>query len=98
MDNRVHPFPIPNGYDSSLTYISSKRENFTVWMKSLVMRGNGLTVYNNENGKIVYRIDNYDQRHIKEVYLMDLCGNIIFTIKQRVCLIHEFILIAIFFF
>ncbi|CAN6579176.1 unnamed protein product [Malus baccata var. baccata] len=32
---------------------------FTLWMKSLVMQGNGCTAFD-ANGQVVYRIDNYD--------------------------------------
>lgn len=62
---------------------SSKRESFTVWMKSLIMQGNGCTVYN-EKGEVVYRMDNYDSRQSREVYLMDLQGRVVFTIVKRV--------------
>ncbi|KAH9775565.1 protein LURP-one-related 2 [Citrus sinensis] len=73
---KVRPLPIS-------VEAASKRESFTVWMKSLVMQGNGCTVFN-ENGEIVYRIDNYDNKGSNEVYLMDLRGNVLFTILRRV--------------
>ncbi|GAY39100.1 hypothetical protein CUMW_041790 [Citrus unshiu] len=73
---KVRPLPIS-------VEAASKRESFTVWMKSLVMQGNGCTVFN-ENGEIVYRIDNYDNKGGNEVYLMDLRGNVLFTILRRV--------------
>ena len=50
-------------------------------MKSLVMHGNGCTVLN-ENGEIVYRIDNYEKKGNKEVYLMDLHGKVLFTLQK----------------
>ncbi|KAK4743906.1 hypothetical protein SAY87_010218 [Trapa incisa] len=66
---------------------SSKRESFTVWMKSLLMqKGNGCTVFN-ENGEIIYRMDNYDTRRSRKIYLMDLRGRVIFTIvKRKLCI------------
>lgn len=67
----------------STSYMTSKREEFTIWMKSLVLQGNGCTVFN-ENGEIVYRIDNYDKKCNNEVHLMDLGGNVLFTIIRRV--------------
>ncbi|KAL9434429.1 hypothetical protein AB3S75_029132 [Citrus x aurantiifolia] len=73
---KVRPLPIS-------VEATSKRESFTVWMKSLVMQGNGCTVFN-ENGEIVYRVDNYDNKGSNEVYLMDLRGNVLFTILRRV--------------
>lgn len=51
-------------------------------MKSLVMQTNGCTVYN-ENGEVVYRVDNYDKKGSNKVYLMDLKGNVLFTILRR---------------
>lgn len=81
---KVHPLT-SNIIDSSPSASSSstKRETLTVWMKSLVMQGNGCTAYN-ENGQIVYRIDNYDQKDSNEVYLMDLRGKVLFTILRKV--------------
>ncbi|XVE57855.1 hypothetical protein DITRI_Ditri04bG0123900 [Diplodiscus trichospermus] len=66
----------------SSIYVTTGRETFTIWMKSLVMQGNGCTVYN-ENGEIVYRIDNYDKKCSDEVYLMDLQGKVLFTILRK---------------
>ncbi|KAF8032998.1 hypothetical protein BT93_D1786 [Corymbia citriodora subsp. variegata] len=63
-------------------HMTPKREAFTVWMKSLVMQGNGCTVFN-QNGEIVYRIDNYEKKGNRKVFLMDLSGKVLFTIIQR---------------
>ncbi|KAJ0048591.1 hypothetical protein Pint_15174 [Pistacia integerrima] len=73
---KVHPLPpvVPK--------VSSKRKSFTIWMKSLVMQANGCTVYN-ENGEIVYRVDNYEKKGSNEVYLMDLRGKVLYTILRR---------------
>ncbi|RVW16360.1 Protein LURP-one-related 4 [Vitis vinifera] len=81
---KVHPqtftaAPLSPPSDSCIT---SKREAFTIWMKSLVIQGNGCTVFNSD-GEIVYRIDNYDKKCSSEVYLMDLQGKVLFTILQR---------------
>jgi hypothetical protein len=64
-------------------HMTSKRESFTVWMKSLVYQTNGCTVYNT-NGDIVYRVDNYDKKGSNEVHLMDLRGKVLFTIRRKV--------------
>ena len=80
---KVHPqapAAVPPPHSSM---IGSRRETFTLWMKSLVMQGNGYTVYNSD-GEIVYRIDNYDNKSSSEVYLMDLQGKVLFTILRRV--------------
>ncbi|KAL5698616.1 hypothetical protein ACHQM5_029631 [Ranunculus cassubicifolius] len=62
--------------------VSSEREVFTVWMKSLVLNGNGCTVFD-KNGDIVYRIDNYECKDSSEVLLMDLRGSVLFTIVKK---------------
>ncbi|XVF51516.1 hypothetical protein PTKIN_Ptkin04bG0191100 [Pterospermum kingtungense] len=80
---KVHPLAAASATSvSSSSYVTSRRETFTVWMKSLVMQGNGCTVYD-ENGEIVYRIDNYDEKCSNEVYLMDLQGKVLFTILRK---------------
>ncbi|XP_057472463.1 protein LURP-one-related 11-like isoform X1 [Actinidia eriantha] len=61
---------------------SSKQEVFTLWMKSLVLNGNGCTVFDSK-GEIVYRVDNYNQKCSHEVHLMDLRGNVLFTILKK---------------
>ncbi|KAK9276046.1 hypothetical protein L1049_007022 [Liquidambar formosana] len=79
---RVHPHTPSPPSSSSSSYLTLKREIFTIWMKSLVIQGNGCTVFNS-NGEIVYRIDNYDKKCSNEVYLMDLRGRVLFTIRRR---------------
>ncbi|GMY30282.1 protein LURP-one-related 4-like [Fagus crenata] len=63
-------------------HITSERETFTIWMKSLVCHTNGCTVYNT-NGDIVYRVENYDKKGSKEVHLMDLRGKVLSTIRRK---------------
>ncbi|KAM1788002.1 protein LURP-one-related 3-like [Malus sylvestris] len=67
---------------SNNKYLTSKRETCTIWMKSLVMQGSGCTAFD-ENGEIVYRVDNYDSKHSSEVYLMDLRGKLLFTLCEK---------------
>ncbi|KAJ4952827.1 hypothetical protein NE237_029659 [Protea cynaroides] len=67
---------------SPSSYVTTRRETFTIWMKSLVLHGNGCTVYNS-NGEIVYRIDNYDEKCGDEVDLMDFGGNVLFTVRRK---------------
>uniref|UniRef100_A0A2C9WCT4 Tubby C-terminal domain-containing protein n=1 Tax=Manihot esculenta TaxID=3983 RepID=A0A2C9WCT4_MANES len=80
---KIHPLPAESSSSSSSSYISlqEQAETFTVWMKSLVMQTNGCTVFN-QNGDIVYRVDNYDKKGSREVYLMDLKGTVLFTIRK----------------
>ena len=60
---------------------ASKRETYTVWMKSLVFHSKGCTVYNS-NGEIVYRVDNYDRKAGGQVSLMDVQGTVLCTIHK----------------
>ncbi|KAK7251290.1 hypothetical protein RIF29_34346 [Crotalaria pallida] len=67
---------------TSSNSINSKRETYTLWMKSLVFHSNGCTVYDS-NGDIVYRVDNYDRKGKREVTLMDLRGRVLCSIKKK---------------
>jgi hypothetical protein len=80
MTAKVHPQGLPS---SASSYISSKQETFTIWMKSLVFGGKGCTVFD-AKGQIVYRVDNYSRKCRDEVYLMDFKGKVIFTILRKV--------------
>ncbi|KAK4558184.1 hypothetical protein RGQ29_007799 [Quercus rubra] len=82
--DKVHvPTSIYVASSSSSSYITSKREAFTIyiWMKSLVMQGNGCTVFN-ENGEIVYRNYNYDKKCGNKLNLMDLQGNKLWVFRR----------------
>lgn len=80
MATKVHPqAPL----SASSCYTSSRQETFTIWMKSLVLNGNGCTVFDSR-GEIVYRVDNYNSKCRDEVYLMDFKGKVVFTILRKV--------------
>ncbi|KAF2300899.1 hypothetical protein GH714_018082 [Hevea brasiliensis] len=51
-------------------------------MKSLVLSGNGCTVFDS-NGHVVYRVDNYNCKSGNQVHLMDSWGNVLFTIFRK---------------
>lgn len=76
---KVYP-QVPRSFSP---YQTSKKETFTVWMKSLLYQTYGCTVYNT-NGDIVYRVDNYDKKGSNEVHLMDLQGKVLSTIRRKV--------------
>lgn len=77
---KVHPqAPLA----SSSYFTASKQETFTIWMKSLVLDGNGCTVFDSK-GEIVYRVDNYNSKCRDEVYLMDFKGKVLYTILRKV--------------
>ncbi|CAN4077763.1 unnamed protein product [Withania somnifera] len=71
-----------SSFSSTSSYVSPRREIFTLWMKSLVYHGNGCTVYDSQ-GQIVYRIDNYNIKRSNEVHLMDSNGRVLFSIRNR---------------
>ncbi|KAH6769055.1 hypothetical protein C2S51_014391 [Perilla frutescens var. frutescens] len=73
---KIHPHPSLN------TCSSSERETFTVWMKSLVFHGNGCTVFNSK-GHVAFRVDNYQQRCSRKVFLMDSTGNLLFSLNRK---------------
>ncbi|KAM7531285.1 hypothetical protein LguiB_034695 [Lonicera macranthoides] len=80
---KVYPsMPSSSSSCSCSCFSSNETETFTTWMKSLVINGNGYTVYDSR-GKVVYRIDNYDTKCSNEVYLMDLRGKVISTILRK---------------
>ncbi|KAH6769056.1 hypothetical protein C2S51_014392, partial [Perilla frutescens var. frutescens] len=77
---KIYPKKSMNdGYSDE--YASSNREIFTVWMKSLVINSNGCTVFNSE-GRIVFRVDNYETKSSRETLLMNFHGEVLFSIKK----------------
>ncbi|XP_057797073.1 protein LURP-one-related 11-like [Salvia miltiorrhiza] len=61
---------------------SSKQEVFTLWMKSLIMSSNGCAVFDS-NGRIVFRVDNYSHRCTTQICIMDVTGQVLFTIVKK---------------
>ena len=64
-------------------FVSFERQTYTIWMKSLLCQTNGCTVFDSD-GDIVYRVDNYDKKCRNKVYLMDLRGRVLVTIRRKV--------------
>jgi hypothetical protein len=56
---------------------------FTVWKRSLLFNGNGLTVFDS-SGNLVFRVDNYSSHHRHQRFLMDAAGNVLLTIRHKV--------------
>ncbi|KAG1365230.1 putative protein LURP-one-related 2 [Cocos nucifera] len=80
-------FPSPSSSSSSSSAndsscLTSSKEIHTLWMKSSVLNGNGCTIYDS-NGEVVYRVDNYDQKCCKEVYLMDRGGKTLYKMLRK---------------
>ncbi|KAI3891843.1 hypothetical protein MKW92_018238 [Papaver armeniacum] len=73
---------LSSSHSPSSSRCSSKIEVFTIWMKSLVMHGNGCTVFDSI-GEVAYRIDNYGRKKNNEVHLMDVNGKVLSTILRK---------------
>jgi len=83
---KIHPDLTTSGAgeETSSPYLTTEQESFTIWMKSLVFNTNGCTVFDSK-GNIIYRVDNYNSKSCREVYLMDLSGHVLFTLRRQVC-------------
>ncbi|KAB2081677.1 hypothetical protein ES319_A05G147300v1 [Gossypium barbadense] len=79
---KIHPQHVPYVPLVSVPFTTSTEETFTIWMKSLILSGKGCTVFDS-NGRIVYRVDNYNRKYCNEVYLMDSAGKVLFTIRRK---------------
>ncbi|CAH8255586.1 unnamed protein product [Arabidopsis lyrata] len=84
---KIHPdkvFTVDSsaGEDKISPYLTTGKESFTIWMRSLVFHSKGCTVYDSK-GNLIYRVDNYNSKSCSEVYLMDLFGKILFTLRQK---------------
>ncbi|XP_065858942.1 protein LURP-one-related 4 [Euphorbia lathyris] len=73
---------------ANFNFMTIKKETYTVWMKSLVCHTNGCTIFDS-NGNIVYRVENYDHKSSNEVFLMDLRGRVIVTIRRKRLLVFR---------
>ncbi|KAF4399423.1 hypothetical protein G4B88_022506 [Cannabis sativa] len=82
MANKVHPGETSSSSSTTTaSYVSSKQETFTIWMKSLILNGKGCTVFDS-NGRILFRVDNYNCKS-RDVFLMDSKGEILFAILEK---------------
>ncbi|CAE5960160.1 unnamed protein product [Arabidopsis arenosa] len=84
---KIHPdkvFTVDSsaGEDKISPYLTTGKESFTIWMRSLVFHSKGCTVYDSK-GNLIYRVDNYNSKSCSEVYLMDLFGKVLFTLRQK---------------
>lgn len=58
-------------------------EALTVWRRSLLLNGNGFTVFD-AKGNLVFRVDNYASGNKGEIVLMDASGKSLLTIRRKV--------------
>ncbi|KAK4359536.1 hypothetical protein RND71_021765 [Anisodus tanguticus] len=68
------PKPLPDHANSSVV--------LTVWKKSLLFNCYGFTVFDNQ-GNLVFRVDNYNAGTKGEIVLMDASGNSLLTIRRK---------------
>ncbi|XP_073009173.1 protein LURP-one-related 8-like [Typha latifolia] len=54
----------------------------TVWCKSLLFNGHGYTVFDDADGRMVFRVDNYAHNWREEMVLMDSAGNALLTVRR----------------
>ncbi|XP_026655810.2 protein LURP-one-related 8-like isoform X2 [Phoenix dactylifera] len=54
----------------------------TVWCRSLLFNGHGYTVFDDSDGRMVFRVDNYAHNWRQEAVLMDRAGNVLLTIRR----------------
>ncbi|RRT57453.1 hypothetical protein B296_00025200 [Ensete ventricosum] len=54
----------------------------TVWCKSLLFNSHGYTVYDDADGRMVFRVDNYAHNRKQETVLMDRGGHVLLTIRR----------------
>lgn len=54
----------------------------TVWCKSLVFRGDGYAVFDDADGRMVFRVDNYGVGP-GSMALMDHAGRVLLTVRRR---------------
>ncbi|XP_010462293.1 PREDICTED: protein LURP-one-related 2-like [Camelina sativa] len=85
---KIYPhlaFPVDSGVVEvkNIMYLTKEQESFTIWMKSLVFHSKGCTVFDSK-GNLIYRVDNYNSKTCgNEVYFMDLCGKVLFTLRHK---------------
>ncbi|KAM0953848.1 putative tubby-like protein [Dioscorea sansibarensis] len=63
-------------------------EALTVWLRSLLLNGNGFTVFD-AKGNLVFRVDNYASGNKGEIVLMDASGKSLLTIRRKKLSISE---------
>uniref|UniRef100_A0A0D9WCZ1 Tubby C-terminal domain-containing protein n=1 Tax=Leersia perrieri TaxID=77586 RepID=A0A0D9WCZ1_9ORYZ len=66
---------------------AAKKEaaRLTVWCKSLVFHGEGYAVFDDADGRMVFRVDNYGGRRSRStaMALMDHAGRVLLTVRRR---------------
>lgn len=69
------------GRDDNFSELNSP-STFTVWKKSLLFNGSGLTAFDS-SGNVVMRVENYASQPKHHLFLMDAVGNTVFTLRHK---------------
>ncbi|KAK1426733.1 hypothetical protein QVD17_15412 [Tagetes erecta] len=82
---KVYPNTVVPQIPQPLSVVSATSSPLllTVWKKSLLFNCHGFTVYDNSNGNLVYRVDNYAAGAKAEIVLMDDAGRSLLTIRRK---------------
>ncbi|KAG6522399.1 protein LURP-one-related 8-like [Zingiber officinale] len=82
---KVHPNTEENCVDSIEVDAGGRKDKsrvLTVWRKSLLFGCRGFTVFD-EEGNLVFRVDNYGSGRAGEIVLMDAAGKPLLTIRRK---------------
>uniref|UniRef100_A0A0E0KYM3 Tubby C-terminal domain-containing protein n=1 Tax=Oryza punctata TaxID=4537 RepID=A0A0E0KYM3_ORYPU len=63
---------------------AKKVARLTVWCKSLVFHGEGYAVFDDADGRMVFRVDSYYAGR-RSMALMDHAGRVLLTVRRRHC-------------
>ncbi|XP_042423503.1 protein LURP-one-related 5-like [Zingiber officinale] len=66
-------------------FSSTPVQYLTVWRKSLLFNGHGYTVYDDADGSIVFRVEDYAHDWRRHALLMDRHGNVLLTVRRCRC-------------
>jgi hypothetical protein len=82
----------PSTHGGAAAEPSSRR--LTVWCQSLVFRGDGYAVFDDADGRMVFRVDNYGVGQGGDMALMDHAGRVLLTVRRRPRKVSRSILIC----
>ncbi|XP_074591564.1 protein LURP-one-related 8-like [Curcuma longa] len=81
---KVHPNMEAFNCIADVEVYSDRKDEkvLTVWRKSLLFSCSGFTVFDNE-GNLVFRVDNYGSGRAGEIVLMDAAGKPLLTVRRK---------------
>ena len=78
----AEPEETPGSQRPSADRAAATPRRLTVWCKSLVFRGDGYAVFDDADGRMVFRVDNYGVGP-GSMALMDHAGRVLLTVRRR---------------